>query len=156
HQHDPCPWATLGDFGGAFSMCAIGGGVWHGIKGARTPPGYGKCWVGAISTIKAHAPVTGGNFGVGGGMFCSFDCAIKGYRRKVNAWNAIPAGFLAGGCLALRSGHKSALGSAVACGILLAVFEGVSVLLSRVFSEGPRPQLPQRMSPSHPLSVYIS
>jgi hypothetical protein len=40
-------------------------------------------------------------------------------------------------------GPKSALGSAIACGILLGVFEGVGVLLSRVFSEGPRPQLPQ-------------
>jgi import inner membrane translocase subunit TIM17 len=41
-------------------------------------------------------------------------------------------------------GPKSALGSAIACGILLGVFEGVGVLLSRVFSEGTRPQLPQR------------
>jgi len=40
-------------------------------------------------------------------------------------------------------GPRSALGSAIACGILLGVFEGVGVLLSRVFSEGPRPQLPQ-------------
>jgi hypothetical protein len=39
-------------------------------------------------------------------------------------------------------GPKAAFGSAVACGILLGVFEGVGVLLGRVFSEGTRPQLP--------------
>jgi import inner membrane translocase subunit TIM17 len=43
----------------------------------------------------------------------------------------------------VAGGPRSALGSAVACGILLGVFEGVGVLLSRVFSEGTRPQLPQ-------------
>ena len=32
------PWVILSDFGGAFSMGAIGGGVWHGIKGARNSP----------------------------------------------------------------------------------------------------------------------
>ena len=128
--------------------------------------------MGAISTIKARAPVTGGNFGVWGGMFSTFDCAVKGWRQKEDAWNAIISGFMTGGCLAARSeslcsfytpdfslratftliiwsfahalpgGPKSALGSAIACGILLGVFEGVGVLLSRVFSEGTRPQLP--------------
>jgi len=47
--------------------------------------------------------VTGGNFGVWGGMFSTFDCAIKGWRQKEDAWNAIASGFLTGGCLAARS-----------------------------------------------------
>lgn len=59
--------------------------------------------VGAISTIKARAPVTGGNFGVWGGMFSTFDCAVKGWRQKEDAWNAIISGFMTGGCLAARS-----------------------------------------------------
>src|SRR6266404_7414257 len=42
----------------------------------------------------------------------------------------------------MLGGPKAAFGSAVACGILLGVFEGVGVLLGRVFSEGTRPQLP--------------
>lgn len=108
-------------------------------------------------------------------MFSTFDCAVKGWRQKEDAWNAIISGFLTGGSLAARSeslchsparvfplgttsyvpvsfthaipgGPKSALGSAIACGILLGVFEGVGVLLSRVFSEGTRPQLPPCMS----------
>ena len=44
----------------------------------------------------------------------------------------------------ILGGPKAAFGSAVACGILLGVFEGVGVLLGRVFSEGTRPQLPPR------------
>jgi import inner membrane translocase subunit TIM17 len=170
------PWVILNDFGGAFSMGAVGGGIWYGIKGARNSPRVrlsyffilsflitiqGERFIGAVSSIKARAPVTGGNFGVWGGMFSTFDCAIKGWRQKEDAWNAILSGFMTGGCLALRSmwllplvdlfmssspfyptgGPRSALGSAVACGILLGVFEGVGVLMSRVFSEGSRPQM---------------
>ena len=63
----------------------------------------GDRFVGAMSVIKARAPVTGGNFGVWGGMFSTFDCAIKGLRQKEDAWNAIISGFMTGGCLALRS-----------------------------------------------------
>jgi import inner membrane translocase subunit TIM17 len=53
--------------------------------------------------MKARAPVVGGNFGIWGGMFCTFDCAVKGWRKKEDAWNAIISGFMTGGCLALRS-----------------------------------------------------
>ncbi|KZP05930.1 hypothetical protein FIBSPDRAFT_876983, partial [Athelia psychrophila] len=67
-----------------------------------------------IRYAQARHPVSGGNFGVWGCMLSSFDSAIKGYRQNEDAWNAIPAGSLTGGCLALRSGPKSALGSAVA------------------------------------------
>ena len=63
----------------------------------------GERLVGAVSSLKARAPVTGGNFGVWGGMFSTFDCAIKGWRQKEDAWNAILSGFMTGGCLAARS-----------------------------------------------------
>ena len=63
----------------------------------------GERFVGAISSVKARAPVTGGNFGIWGGMFSTFDCAVKGWRQKEDAWNAIISGFMTGGCLALRS-----------------------------------------------------
>jgi mitochondrial import inner membrane translocase subunit TIM17 len=103
-------------------MGAVGGGIWYGIKGARNSPrvcgiifyryetliwldfkSKGERLVGAISSIKARAPVTGGNFGVWGGMFSTFDCAVKGWRQKEDAWNAIISGFMTGGCLAARS-----------------------------------------------------
>ncbi|CCA66346.1 probable TIM17-mitochondrial inner membrane import translocase subunit [Serendipita indica DSM 11827] len=143
HTRDPCPWVILNDFGGAFAMGAIGGGIWHGIKGSRNSPRVGERLVGALSSIKARAPVTGGNFGVWGGMFSTFDCTVKSYRQKEDAWNGIISGFMTGGCLALRSGPKATLGSAVACGILLGVFEGVGVLLNRTMGEANRPVAPQ-------------
>ncbi|KAF8756916.1 Mitochondrial import inner membrane translocase subunit [Rhizoctonia solani] len=138
HTRDPCPWVILNDFGGAFAMGAIGGGIWHGIKGARNSPRACRC----DFDNQSRAPVTGGNFGVWGGMFSTFDCAVKGYRQKEDAWNAIISGFMTGGCLAVRSGPRAAFGSAVACGILLGVFEGVGVLLNRMFSDVNRPVLP--------------
>lgn len=75
----------------------------------------GERLVGAISVIKARAPVTGGNFGVWGGMFSTFDCAVKGWRQKEDAWNAIISGFLTGGCLAARSMSRSDISSWIWC-----------------------------------------
>jgi import inner membrane translocase subunit TIM17 len=109
-------------------------------------------------------------------MFSTFDCAVKGYRQKEDAWNAIISGFMTGGCLAARStyftsaalyieftspatvlgGPRAAFGSAVACGILLGVFEGVGVLLNRTLSEGNRQVLPPCLSTDLYVLDYIS
>ncbi|EIW72008.1 mitochondrial import inner membrane translocase subunit [Tremella mesenterica] len=152
HTRDPCPYVILNDFGGAFSMGAIGGGIWHGIKGARNSP-RGERLTGSLSAIKARAPVLGGNFGVWGGLFSTFDCAVKGYRQKEDPWNAIISGFLTGGSLAARAGPRSALGSAVGCGVLLGVFEGVGVLMNRMFAQ-PVPAIPiSEPTPSSPAVV---
>lgn len=62
----------------------------------------GERLTGSLSAIKARAPVLGGNFGIWGGLFSSFDCAVKGYRQKEDPWNAIISGFLVGGTLAFR------------------------------------------------------
>jgi hypothetical protein len=62
----------------------------------------GERFVGSMSAIKARAPVLGGNFGIWGGLFSSYDCAVKGYRQKEDPWNAIISGFLVGGTLAFR------------------------------------------------------
>ena len=35
-----------------------------------------------ITAIKARAPVLGGNFGVWGGLFSTYDCAVKTVRQK--------------------------------------------------------------------------
>lgn len=75
-------------------------------------------------------------------MFSTYDCAVKGYRQKEDPWNAIIAGFLTGGSLAIRSGPKSMFGSAVGTGILLGVFEGVGVLMGRMFAQ-PVPPVPR-------------
>jgi hypothetical protein len=44
--------------------------------------------------------------------------------------------------LVIIGGPKATLGSAVACGILLSVFEGVGVLLNRTMGEANRPVAP--------------
>lgn len=116
-------------------MGAIGGTVWHGIKGLRNSP-YGERRLGAITAIKARAPVTGGNFGVWGGMFSTFDCAVKGVRKKQDPYNSIIAGFLTGGCLAVRGGWKAARNGAIMCGIFLAVIEGVGIGIGRMMQGG--------------------
>ena len=92
HTRDPCPIVILNDFGGAFAMGVIGGCVWHGIKGFRNSP-YGERSYGALSAIKARAPVVGGNFGVWGGLFSTFDCTVKAVRKREDAWNAVIADF---------------------------------------------------------------
>lgn len=76
-------------------------------------------------------------------MFSSFDCAVKGVRGgKEDPANAIIAGFLTGGTLAFRSGPKPMLVSAIGCGLLLGVFEGVGALIGRVFARYNRPVAP--------------
>ena len=70
-----------------YSLQGIGGAVWHGVKGFRNSP-YGERRIGAITAVKARAPVLGGNFGVWGGLFSTFDCAVKGLRKKEDPYNA--------------------------------------------------------------------
>lgn len=146
HSQDPCPWVILSNFGGAFSMGGIGGAVWHGVKGFRNSP-YGERRIGAITAIKARAPVLGGNFGVWGGLFSTFDCAAKGIRKKEDPYNAIIAGFFTGGALAVRGGLKAARNSAIGGAVLLAIFEGVGIAVQRMMAENTRLDIPQPPTP---------
>ncbi|KAK5679753.1 translocase of the inner membrane [Elasticomyces elasticus] len=97
---------------------------------------------GALTAIKARAPVLGGNFGVWGGLFSSFDCAVKGVRKKEDPWNAIIAGGFTGGSLAVRGGPKAIRNGAIGCAILLAVIEGVGIAFQRMMAENTRLDLP--------------
>ncbi|KAK9468022.1 mitochondrial inner membrane translocase subunit Tim17/Tim22/Tim23/peroxisomal protein PMP24 [Lipomyces arxii] len=143
HARDPCPLSIVNDFGGAFAMGAIGGTFWHGFKGFRNSPS-GERRAGTIAAIRLRAPVVGGNFGSWGGVFSIFDCAAKGIRRKEDPYNAIIAGFCTGGALAIRGGWKHARSSAITCGCLLAVFEGVGIAFSSYASRMQQPQsMPQ-------------
>jgi import inner membrane translocase subunit TIM17 len=120
---------------------AIGGAIWHGIKGFRNSP-YNERLIGSVTAIKARAPVLGGNFGVWGGLFSSFDCAVKGVRRKEDPWNAIIAGGFTGGSLAVRGGPRAIRNGAIGCAILLAVIEGVGIGIQRMMAENTRLELP--------------
>lgn len=81
-----------------------------------------------------RAPVLGGNFGVWGGLFSTFDCAVKGVRKKEDPYNAIIAGFFTGGSLAVRGGYKAARNGAIGCAVLLAVIEGVGIAFQRMLA----------------------
>jgi import inner membrane translocase subunit TIM17 len=81
-----------------------------------------------------RAPVLGGNFGVWGGLFSTFDCAVKGVRQKEDPYNAIIAGFFTGGSLAIRGGYKAARNGAIGCAVLLAVIEGVGIWFSKALA----------------------
>lgn len=81
-----------------------------------------------------RAPVLGGNFGVWGGLFSTFDCAVKGVRRKEDPYNAIIAGFFTGGALAIRGGYKAARNGAIGCAVLLAVIEGVGISFQKMMA----------------------
>ncbi|KAL9054479.1 MAG: hypothetical protein Q9162_004125 [Coniocarpon cinnabarinum] len=110
-------------------------------KGFRNSP-HGERRIGMITAVKARAPVLGGNFGVWGGLFSTFDCAVKGIRKKEDPYNAIMAGFLTGGSLAIRGGFKAARNSAIGCGILLAVIEGVGIGFQRMFAGNTKLEAP--------------
>jgi mitochondrial import inner membrane translocase subunit TIM17 len=63
-------------------MGAIGGAIWHTIKGARLAP-VGSRIHGAITAVQARSPVLGGQFAVWGGIFACCDCSISYLRQKV-------------------------------------------------------------------------
>ena len=90
-----------------------------------------------------RAPVLGGNFGVWGGLFSTFDCAVKGIRKKEDPYNAIIAGFFTGGSLAIRGGYKSARNGAIGCAVLLAVIEGVGIAFSKMLRGTTKLEVPQ-------------
>ncbi len=97
-----------------------------------------------------RAPVLGGNFGVWGGLFSTFDCAVKGVRKKEDPFNAIAAGFLTGGSLAIRGGFRAARNGAIGCAVLLAVIEGVGIGFQKMFAGATKLEVSR--PPSSPIS----
>lgn len=66
-----------------------------------------------------------------GGLFSTIDCGLVHMRGKEDPWNSITSGALTGAVLAARSGPLAMMGSAMMGGILLALIEGVGILLTR-------------------------
>lgn len=82
-----------------------------------------------------------------GGLFSTFDCIIIHYRKKEDPWNSIASGFLTGGVLAARGGVKAAFRSAVFGGIILAMIEGVSILINHTVAKN---QMQMMITPQPP------
>ena len=71
-------------------------------------------------------------------MLVSLDCWTDVYLRSLLVPTIVIAGFFTGGALAIRGGWKSARNSAIACGCLLAVIEGVGIGFQRMMAENTR------------------
>lgn len=86
--------------------------------------------------------------------FCSLftlrSCRHKLHRHLTDMHNQLTlsptptviAGFLTGGSLAIRGGARAARNSAIGCGVLLAVIEGVGIGFSRLMAENTKLQAP--------------
>ncbi|EPY84559.1 mitochondrial import inner membrane translocase subunit Tim17-B-like protein [Camelus ferus] len=132
YAREPCPWRIVDDCGGAFTMGVIGGGVFQALKGFRNAPvGIRHRLRGSVNAVRIRAPQIGGSFAVWGGLFSTIDCGLVRLRGKEDPWNSITSGALTGAVLAARSGPLAMVGSAMMGGILLALIEGVGILLTR-------------------------
>jgi len=143
YTREPCPWRIVDDIGGAFTMGAIGGGVFQSYRGFRNAPsGIARRFAGSLSAVQIRSPIIAGSFAVWGGMFSTFDCSLAHLRKKEDPWNSILSGALTGGVLAARSGVGPMAASAVVGGLLLALIEGVGIWMTRMTAEHFQPQLP--------------
>ncbi|XP_016393362.1 mitochondrial import inner membrane translocase subunit Tim17-A-like isoform X1 [Sinocyclocheilus rhinocerous] len=137
------PWRIVDDCGGAFTMGAIGGGIFQAVKGFRnSPSGMNHRMRGSLTAIRTRAPQLGGSFAVWGGLFSMIDCGLVKVRGKEDPWNSITSGAMTGAILAARNGPVAMVGSAAMGGILLALIEGAGILLTR-FASAQFPTGPQ-------------
>jgi len=116
--------------GSAFCLGAVGGGIWHSVKGYRNAPKHSRI-AGALAAARVRAPILGGNFGVWGGLFAVFDCSLAYGRGVEDPWNAIMAGGLTGGVLAARAGPRAIGRNAVVGMVLIALIEGVGIAINK-------------------------
>ncbi|CAL8095117.1 unnamed protein product [Calicophoron daubneyi] len=129
---DPCPFRIVSDCGAAFAMGAIGGGLVHSYKGYRNAPsGYMRKLASAITNCRQRAPLVGGAFAIWGGTFTAVDCALVVARQKEDPWNSITSGAITGAVLALRHGPAAMCGQAVMGGVILAIIEGLGIMMNR-------------------------
>ena len=132
-DREPCPWRIVDDIGGAFCMGAIGGGIFHTIKGSINAPSGARI-NGSLNAMSARAPILGGGFAVWGGLFACCDCSLTALRQKEDPWNSIISGAATGGVLAARAGPKAIAQAAVVGGTLLALIEGMGIMFTKMMS----------------------
>lgn len=82
--------------------------------------------------MRNRAGLLGGSFAMWGGIFSCTDCMLIAARKKDDPMNAIVAGAITGGILAIRGGLSVAFKQALAGGFILAMIEGVSIAFSAI------------------------
>ncbi|KAF5726182.1 mitochondrial import inner membrane translocase subunit TIM17-2-like [Tripterygium wilfordii] len=132
-SREPCPDRILDDVGGAFGMGAVGGSAFHFIKAIYNSP-QGARLSGGTQAVRMNAPRIGGSFAVWGGLFSTFDCTMVYVRQKEDPWNSIIAGAATGGFLSMRQGLAASSRSAVFGGVLLAMIEGIGIMVNKLLS----------------------
>ncbi|TGZ63767.1 hypothetical protein CRM22_006733 [Opisthorchis felineus] len=143
------PFRIVSDCGAAFAMGSIGGGVIHSYKGYRNAPsGYIRKVASALSNARQRAPLLGGAFAIWGGMFTAVDCTLVFARQKEDPWNSITSGAITGAVLAVRHGPAAMVGHAVIGGVILAIIEGLGIMMNRF-----APMLMQPPPEEHPDSA---
>lgn len=110
--------------------------MWHSIKGARMAP-IGARFAGSLSAVTARSPVLGGQFAVWGGLFACCDCTLTSIRQKEDPWNSIVSGATTGGLLAARAGPQAMASAALVGGVLLALIEGMGIMIGRMMAPAP-------------------
>jgi import inner membrane translocase subunit TIM17 len=133
-ERDPCPDRILDDLGGAFAMGAVGGSIFHLIKGTYNSPNGARI-AGGAQAVRMNAPRVGGSFAVWGGLFSVFSCTAVYARQKEDPWNSVIAGAATHGSLNMRMGLRAAAGRAVFGGCLLALIEGFGIVLNSVVDD---------------------
>ena len=129
-EREPCPYRIFEDMGSAFLLGAVGGGIWHFVKGYRNAPRHARL-AGGLTAARVRAPILGGNFGVWGGLFAVFDCTLAYGRGVEDPWNAIAAGGLTGGVLAARAGPRAIGRNALMGVVLIALIEGAGIAIHK-------------------------
>lgn len=154
-QRDPCPYRIFDDIGGAFAMGAVGGSVWHTVRGWRNSP-RGEKFLGMTAAVKGRAPVLGGNFAIWGLLFSSIDCTLAALRRKEDPWNSILAGAGTGALLVARGGKKAMAKQAAVGGVLLAIIEGLNIFISNYIAGASDPARNMQVATPPPVTATLS
>jgi len=146
-DREPCPWRIVDDCGGAFALGAIGGTLFHSIKGFRhAPSGQYRRLIGSLNAVKQRAPRVGASFSAWGCVFSLIDCSFVYLRKKEDPWNSIMSGAMTGAILQARQGPGAMFGSAIIGGFILAMIEGTGILINR-YSQYLMPQAPPEEAP---------
>ncbi|KAI6188269.1 Mitochondrial import inner membrane translocase subunit TIM17 [Aphelenchoides besseyi] len=149
YSREPCPYRIFDDLGSAFGMGLVGGSIFHSFSAYRNAAANQKMR-NIFREVRLRSPVTGGQFAAWGGMFSTIDCTLVAIRKKEDPINSITSGAMTGALLAIRSGPKIMAGSAVLGGVVLALIEGMGVVMSRFMGQmytAPPPEDPSQLQP---------
>ncbi|KAI6215215.1 Mitochondrial import inner membrane translocase subunit TIM17 [Aphelenchoides besseyi] len=145
YSREPCPYRIFDDLGSAFGMGLVGGSIFHSFSAYRNAAANQKMR-NIFREVRLRSPVTGGQFAA----WVRSIVRWWRYAKKEDPINSITSGAMTGALLAIRSGPKIMAGSAVLGGVVLALIEGMGVVMSRFMGQmyaAPPPEDPSQLQP---------